>query len=215
MAHLPMDAEPLEHGGARHERRGYAVAAVVLGGLFAFLSSGAALYLFRDTLHFNCSYLFTGEAGEWVCADGIGYMVVAVGLGGMSAMLLLVGLFVAIGKPSRLSAATLMLFASVSLAWISWWSFYPAAIYTGSRPPGETGLGLWMEAVFPSLVVSVLGLLIGVIGVAVGRRWSLVGVTVGACLIVLGAAFQFGIGVSTLVAAGLVAAAGVQRYASR
>jgi len=212
-----MDAEPLEQRGARHEHRGYAVAAVVLGGLCAFLSTGDALHLFRDTLHYNCSYLFAGEsgAGEWVCADGIGYVVVVVGLGGMSAMLLLVGLFVAIGKPSRLSAATLMLLASVLLAWISWWSYYPATIYTGSRPPGETGLGLWMEAVFPSLVMSVLGLLIGVIGVAVGRRWSLVGATAGACLIVLGTALQFGIGVSTFAAAGLVVAAGVQRYASR
>lgn len=213
-----MDAEPLEMRGAGCEHRNYAVMAVVLGGLFAFLSSGSALYLFRDTLHYNCSYLFTGEsgeAGEWVCADGIGYMVVAVGLGGMSALLLLLGLLVAIGKPSLRGAATLVVLASVSLAWIGWWSFYPATIYTGSRPPGETGLGLWMQAVAPSLAVSVLGLLIGVIGVAVGRRWSLVGATAGACLVCLGTTLQFGIGVSTLAAAGLVAAAGIQRNASR
>jgi xanthine/uracil/vitamin C permease (AzgA family) len=57
-------------------------------------------------------------------------------------------------------------------------------------------------------------LVVGATGVAVGRRWSLVAVTVGACLMILGTTLQLGIGVSTLAAAGLLLAAGIQRFAS-
>lgn len=216
MVQPSMDAEPLEMGEARRERRDYAELAVVLGGLAAIVSSGGTLSLFRDTLHYNCSWGVGGEWGEggtWLCADGIGYIVVAVGLGGMSALLLLVGLFVSTGRPSLLRAVTLVVFASVLLAWIGWWSFFSATAYTGPRPPGETGLGLWVETLGPSLGLCGLGLLIGVAGVAVGRRWALVGVSIGAFLMIFGTALDFGMGVSTLAAAGLLVAGGIQRGA--
>jgi hypothetical protein len=197
--------------------RSFAALAVVVGGLSAVFSSGATLPLFRDTLHYNCSWGAGGalaDSGEWVCGDGLGYFGVAVGLGGMSALLLLVGLVVAAGGPSRRRAVTLIVFASGSVAWISWCGFHSATVYTGARPAGETGLGSWAEVLVPGLSLCAIGLVVGAAGVAVGRRWSLVAVTVGACLMILGTTLQLGVGVSTLAAAGLLLAAGIQRFAS-
>jgi len=194
----------------RRERGSSAVIAVVLSGLLAFLVAAASFGLFRGTLHFGCSWGIGGEWGEdgtWSCGDGIGFVVVAVGLGGMSALLLFVGVLTAIARPSPLRATAYIVLATVSLGWVAWWSFYGATSYSGPRPEGETGAGLWAAAVLPGLALCALGLLAGAWGAIARRRWSPIAVWTGVGLIVVGTAVQPGIGVATLVSAGLLVAA--------
>jgi len=211
-----MDAAGLNTTSARTERGQTAAVAVVIvvGGLLAFLFAGGAFALVRGTLHFGCSWGIGGEwgpDGTWVCADGIGYLGVAVVLGGMSGLLLLAGLLVAIARPSTGRSVVYLVFAAVSLAWIGFWTFYAATAYTGPRPGGETGASLWISAVLPGLATCALALLVGAVGALTSRRWSRLLLWVGVGLMLLGTALAPGMAIASFVAAAMLAAAGVQR----
>lgn len=212
--------ETMASGAAapRHQRGPWAAIAVVSGGLLAFLCAGALLGLFRETLHYNCSWGVGGEwgpNGTWACGDGIGYLVVAVGLGGMSGQLLLIGLLTAIARPSPRRKVTFLTLATISLGWIAWWTFYAATTYTGPRPDGETGSDLWVVAVLPALSLCSIGLLLGIVGCVTQHRCSAVALYSGIGLILIGTALQPGIGVATLVSAGMLAAARSSQSSAR
>lgn len=107
----------------RSARGPEAAAAVLFGGVLAVFFGFWALALVRETLHFNCSWGIGGEwgpYGTWVCADGIGYLGVAVVLGGMSALLVVTGLLVSVARPSRGRAVVFLMLAAISIAWIGW-----------------------------------------------------------------------------------------------
>lgn len=192
--------------------------AVLFGGVLAVFFGFWALGLVRETLHFNCSWGIGGEwgpDGTWVCADGIGYLGVAVVLGGMSALLVVIGLLVSVARPSRGRAVVFLMLAAVSIAWIGWWTYYAATFYSGPRPAGETGLGLWATTVLPSLILCTVGLLVGTAGALTLRRWSSVALWCGVGLIIVGTALQLGVGIATFVSAGMLAAAEVGRARAR
>lgn len=200
------------------ERGPEAAAAVATGGVLAVAVAFASLGLVRDTLHFNCSWGIGGEwgpAGTWVCADGIGYAGVAFVFGGMSGLLLLIGLGISFARPSFGRSIAYLSLAAVSLAWVGWWTFYAATAYTGPRPVGESGQGLWVVTVLPGLTLGTLGLVVGAVGALTLRPWSRAGLWVGFSLLLVATALQPGIGVATLVSTGMVAAAGVGRQRVR
>lgn len=191
-----------------------AVVSIVLGGALAFAFVGATVGLVRETLHFNCSWNIGGEwgpDGSWACSDGIGYVGVAITLGGMSAILLVVGLLTAIAAPSRRRSLILLALATISLVWVGWWTAYGATLYTGPRPVDELGIDLWAAALLPSLILCALGLLVGGFAVFGARVRSYVAFVCGVGLVLIGTALQPGIGVATLASAGLLAAAGSPR----
>lgn len=196
------------------QRSPEAAVAVVLSGVLAVLLAPVSLGLVRETLHFNCSWGIGGEwgpDGTWLCADGIGYVGVAVALGGMSGLLLLVGLGTSLARPSSGRSAVYLVLAALSLVWIGCWTFYAATAYTGPRPVGEGGQGLWVATVLPGLALSALGLLVGAVGALTSRRWSPLALWAGVSMMLLGTTLQPGIGVATLVSSGMLVAAGAGR----
>ncbi|MEI3867787.1 hypothetical protein V6S02_11935 [Microbacterium sp. CCNWLW134] len=206
------------NAAVRGERGPEAAVAVLLGGVLSLSSGAAVLGLVRETLHFNCSWGIGGEwgpDGTWVCADGIGYAGVAVVLGGMSALLVIVGLVAAISRPSRGRSIVLLTLAAISLGWILWWTFYAATSYSGPRPAGETGWALWAVTVLPAILLSTVGLLVGAVGAFTRRSWSRVALWCGIGLMIAGTALQLGVGIATFLSAGLLAAAGVARTPAR
>jgi hypothetical protein len=151
----------------RSVRGPQAAVAVLLGGVLAFVFGWWALALVRETLHFNCSWGIGGEwgpEGSWLCADGIGYLGVAVVLGGMSALLVVVGLLVSVSRPSRARAVAFVALAAISIGWIGWWTYYAATFYSGPRPAGETGWGLWVGVVLPSIILCTIGTIVAAVG---------------------------------------------------
>lgn len=214
MTYPPMDSlrpAPLQ---AEPTRGPLAAIAVGLGAVLSFVISPAALHLLRETLHFNCSWGIGGEwgpEGTWVCADGIGYLGIVVVLGGATGLLLVAGLLLGIARPSLTRSLTFVALAGISLPWTGWWTVYGATFYTGPRPADETGLGLWASTICAGLSLCVLGLLGGAVGVLTKQRWSPAALWGGAGLMVVGTLLQPGLGVTTLVGAGLLAAAGVAR----
>ena len=190
----------------------------MIGGVSAFFVAWASLGLVRETLHFNCSWGVGGEwgpDGTWICADGIGYLGVAVVLGGMSAVLVVAGLLTAIAPPSTGRSVVYLVLAAVSLAWIGWWTYYAASAYTGPRPIGETGSGLWAVTVLPGLAMCALGLLIGAVSALMVPGRSPVLLWGGVIIMLVGTTLQPGIGVATLVSVGMLAAAGSGRRRTR
>ncbi len=213
-----METKPSNAAAPGRDREQWAAIAVASGGLLAFLCAGFSFGLFRETLHYNCSWGIGGEWGEngtWSCGDGIGYLVVAVGLGGMSALLLLIGLFTAIARPSPRRTIAFLALATVSLGWVAWWTFYAATVYTGPRPEGETGSGVWVMTVLPAVSLCTLGLLLGIVGSVTQRRRSATVLYSGIGLILIGTTLQPGIGVATLVSAGMLAAAKTSQSSAR
>ncbi|MCR2816862.1 hypothetical protein [Microbacterium jiangjiandongii] len=215
-----MDAAGPSTTSARPERGQTAAVAVVvvLGGLLAFLFAGGSVGLVRGSLHFNCSWGIDGEwgpDGSWACADGIGYLGVVVVLGGMSGLLLLAGLLVAVARPSTGRSVVYLVFAAVSLAWVGFWTFYAATAYTGPRPDGETGVSLWISTVLLGLATCALALLVGAVGALTSRRWSPLVLWVGVGLVLLGTALTPGIAIASFVSAAMLTAAGVERHRRR
>ena len=213
-----MDAAVRSKTNAPDDRGPEAAAAVATGGVLAVALAFASLGLVRETLHFNCSWGIGGEwgpDGTWVCADGIGYAGVAVVLGGMSGVLLLIGLGMSFTRRSFFRSIVFLLLAAVSLAWIGWWTLYAATAYAGPRPVSESGQELWVATVLPSLVFGAFGLLIGAVGALTSRRWSPVALWTGVGMMLVGTALQPGVGIATLVSSGLLVAAGVGRRRRR
>ncbi len=212
------DEPPTTGAAVRGERGPDAAVAVLLGGVLSFFCGAAVLGLARETLHFNCSWGIGGEwgpDGTWVCADGIGYLGVAVALGGMSAVSVIVGLIVALSRTSRGRVIAFLTLAAISLGWISWWTFYAATVYSGPRPAGETGWDRWVVTVLPGIILCTIGLLVGAAGALTRHGWSRVALWCGVGLMIAGTALQLGIGIATFVSAGLLAAAGVARDRAR
>ncbi len=189
------------------------VVIVLVTGAAAFVVSGASVSLFRDTFHYNCSWGIGGEWGAdgWMCGDAIGYLMPAVRLGGMAALLLLVGVFVAMARTSIRRTVAFVVMAAVSLGWVAWWTYMGAVRDAGARPTGETGAGVWTDAVLPAVIVAIVGLMLGGIGCMTSYQWSPVVVWGGVGLTLVATAMQPGIGVGTVVSAGMLAAAGVAR----
>lgn len=213
-----MDAANPGMASSRGRNGPEAAASVVLGGVLAFLCAWASLGLVRETLHYNCSWGIGGEwgpDGTWVCADGIGYIFPPVALGGLSGTLLLIGLAVAFIRPSTGRSVTYLILATIALTGIGLLTLYAATLYTGSRPEGETGAGVWVASVLPGLAVCTLGLLAGTVGALAPWRWRTVLLWTGIGLMLIGSTLQPGIGVLTLTATGMLAAGGVGRRLPR
>lgn len=207
------DAAPPSATTSWHERSPGPAIAVVLSGVVAFILGSASLGLVRETLHFNCSWDIGGEwgiDGSWICADGIGYLGVALVVGVMSGAILLIGLVIAFARPSLRRSMVYLALAAFSLVWIGGWTFAAAISYAGARPAGETGSGLWAVAVVPALALCTLGLLVGAVGVLSSLRWSRVLLWGGVGLMLMGTVIQPGIGVATIVSVGMLVAAGVR-----
>lgn len=218
MATSRMDDAGLRALDVEGARSAGAAVAVLLGGVLAFFSGLWALGLVRETLHFNCSWGIGGAwgpDGTWTCADGIGYLGVAVVLGGMSALLVIGGLVVALARSRHGRTPKFLVLAGISIAWTGCWTFYAATAYSGLRPTGETGSGLWAAAVLPSIILCTLGLAAGAVGALTHRRWSSIALWCGVGLMIVGTALQFGVGITTFVSAGMLVAAGMGRARAR
>lgn len=144
------------------ERTGvlFAVTAVLAGGLAGFLFGAATIGMVREQLHLSCSMGPPGGEGAdtWTCADGIGYLGVAVVLGLMWFVAVVAGGLVALlVRADRVARVCLVILAAASVAWILAWSRYGSATLVGDEYAPMSGLGYWNQAVGPAAIAAIVG----------------------------------------------------------
>jgi hypothetical protein len=186
----------------------------VLGaGVLAFVLGGSALSLVREDLYISCSMGEPGSEGAdtWMCADGIGYLGVAVTLGAMWAIATVLGSLIA-GLVARSSTArvSLALLATASGLWILWWTWYGASQLVGDEYSPSTGTEYWLAEVGPAAAVCLSSLVVGILGSLAhdtAARWMCAGAAAG---LVVATALQPGLSINFIPAAGLLAAAAMR-----
>ena len=73
---------------------GSAILVLVGGGLLATVVSTGWIDVVRDTYHWRCEYQSDGEYSDWVCADGIGYLMPLVAIALMHCALMVAAIIV-------------------------------------------------------------------------------------------------------------------------
>lgn len=196
----------------RTERTGvlFAVASVLAGGVAGVLFGGAAIALVREQLHLSCSMGAPGSEGAdtWTCADGIGYLGVAVILGLMWFVAVVVGGLVALLVRSDGAArACLVVLAAASVAWILGWTRYGSATLVGDEYAPMSGVAYWNQAGGPAAVAAITGVVVGAASAAMtGRASWILGIAAPVALVV-SVVLQPGLIVCLAPATGLLAAA--------
>ncbi|WP_311258337.1 hypothetical protein [Microbacterium sp. WCS2018Hpa-9] len=200
--------------GGRWGRRALAALAVLASGVIAFVLASSALELVRDQLHHNCGMQPPGSegAGTWICSDSIGYLSIAGLLGIMWLVVVVVGpliaLFVPHDRPARLA---LVLLAALSTAWILGLTWYGSTMHVHDEYAPMTGAEYWLGAVGPAALLSVIGVVIGLLSpVPTGPLSWILGI-VATVMLIVATVLQPGLSINLIPAAGLLAATAVRR----
>ena len=214
MANVPAD---LSVGAVRSDpdsaSRGVAVW-IILGGAIGAVFLGAfTLWLVREQLHIGCGAGQPGTEGDgaWMCADGIGYLWVAVTLGGMTMAVTLVGGLVAgLVRRERVARTLLVLLAAASAGWVLGWTWYGSSELVSAVPPGTRSVDYWFASVFPAAIACVMAIVSALVGLLPRGVSARIFLGVGAVAMLAGTVLQPGLAINTLPAAGLLAAAAVR-----
>ncbi|MBW9092338.1 hypothetical protein JNB62_01430 [Microbacterium jejuense] len=186
---------------------------VLAGGLSALPFGSTALSLVREQLHIGCGMGAPGSEGAdtWTCSDGIGYLGIAMTLGGMWLLAVLLGALAA-GAVRRDDAAraVLVLVAGASTAWVLGFTWYGSSELVQDEYAPMDGQAYWQAAVGPAAIVAAASIVIAVVGLCVRGRLSQAAHAAAAVGIVVATALQPGLGVNTIPAAALLAAAAVR-----
>ena len=186
---------------------------VIAGGFGAVFLGLHTVSLIREHLHIGCGSGFPGSEGEgsWTCWDGIGYLGVAITLGGMTVAVTFIGGFVAgLTRLGRVARTVLVVLAAASISWVLAWTWYGSSALVWSVPPGVRSTDYWIASVLPAAVVCGTGILAAIMGLAFSGAGARIVLSVGAIAVLAGSALQPGLAISTLPAAGLLAAAAVR-----
>lgn len=199
--------------GADDAGRGLAVLMVLAGALLALPCGSAAISLVREQLHISCGMGPPGSEGAetWTCSDGIGYLGVAFTLGGMWFLALLLGsLFAGVIHRGRAARIALVLLAVVATGWVLGWTWYGSSLLVDDAYSPLTGPEYWTAAIGPAALASAVALgaaLVSLVFTGRAARIMCAGAAIG---LVVATVLQPGLGVLTLPAAGLLAAASVR-----
>lgn len=205
-----MSASRRSTAATRRAARWTAVWCIVLGGVAALLLAPATLHLVREQLHINCSTSPPGTegAGSWSCADGIGYLGVAVALGGMTVILTGAATVVSgIMDAGRITRGLLTMIAVTSAGWILLWTWSGSAAVAGVTPPDVSPSDYWGSAVGPAAAAAVIGAVIAGLSIAFRGR---VAQALGGCAaasFAVSTVLQIGIAPGTVLAAAVMIAA--------
>lgn len=198
--------------------RGAAVWTVLAGGILSIACGGAAIGLVREQLHISCGVGQPGSEGDgtWSCADGIGYLGVAVVLGAMLAVGVLVGAMTAgLVRPARSACVILAFLAAAMTAWILGWTWHASNELVWAVPPGRRSVDYWYAAVSPAAIACALAFLLALLGAVTRGALARVLFATAAIGLLVATALQPGLSANTLAAAGLLAAAAVRAPSGR
>jgi hypothetical protein len=146
-----------------------------------------------------------------MCADGIGYLWVAVTLGGMTMAVALVGgLIAGLVRRERVARTLLVLLAAASAGWVLGWTWYGSSELVPAVPPGTRSIDYWFASVFPAAIACVTGIVSALVGLLPRGVSPRIFLGVGAVAMLAGTVLQPGLAINTLPAAGLLAAAAVR-----
>lgn len=184
---------------------------IVLGSGIAAITMGMfTLLLVRDQLHVSCGIGQSGSegAGTWTCADGIGYLWIAVILGAMLAFAVVAGSLVAgLVRRDRVACTLLVIVAAAATAWVLGWTWHASSELVWSVPPGIRSIDYWYAAVLPAAIVAGVAFLPALLGLTTRGALARLLFAIGATGLVVGTILQPGLAMNTLAAAGLLAAA--------
>lgn len=197
----------------RPGERTSAVSTIVGSGMAATALGSSTLSLVREQLHIHCGTGQPGSegAGSWVCSDGIGYLWIAVVLGAMLACAVFAGSLVAgLVRPQRVACALLVGSAAAATAWVLAWTWHGSNELVWSVPPGVRSVDYWYAEVLPAAIVSGVAFLPALLGLTARGASARLLFSSGAAGLVVATILQPGLGMNTLAAAGLLAAAAVR-----
>ncbi|MGN6127340.1 MAG: hypothetical protein ACTHON_12285 [Humibacter sp.] len=209
-ASTPPYASPMEDSSAA---RGAAVWVVIGSGLAALILGSGAIALVREQLHIACSMGAPGSEGAdtWTCSDGIGYLGVAVTLGGMWFLTALLGTFAAgVIRHDATARTVLVLLAGLSTAWVLGFTWYGSSELVLDEYAPMSGQEYWQAAVGRAAIACVAGMAAAVGGLFLRGRLIRVANVAAALGLVVAAALQPGLSINTIPAAGLLVAAAVR-----
>ena len=208
--HTSTDANPQDDS---HRSRRLAVWVVVGSGLAALIFGPAAIGLVRNQLHIGCSTGAPGSEGAdtWVCRDGIGYLGVAVAIGGVWLFAVLLGALAA-GAIRRDDAArtVLVLLAGVSTAWVLGLTWHGSAELVHDEYAPMSGEEYWRAVVGPAAVAALAGIAVAVVGLSFRGRSIRICCAAAAVGLVIATVLQPGLSINTIPAAGVLAGAAVR-----
>ncbi len=186
---------------------------VLAGALLALPFGSSTIGLVREQLHIRCGMGPPGSEGAdtWTCSDGIGYLGVALALGAMWFLALLLGsLFAGIVRRGRAARIGLVLLAIAATAWVLGWTWYGSSRLVDDAYSPLKGPEYWTAAVGPAALLSAVALgaaLVSLVFTGRAARIICAGAAIG---LVVATVLQPGLGIATLPAAGLLAAASVR-----
>lgn len=195
-----------------------AVCMVLIGGVASFLLSGAVISLVRDELHISCGIGQPGSEGDgtWMCADGIGYVGVAVVLGAMLAFVILTGVLIAgLIRPGRAASALLVVLAAAVTAWILAWTWNGSSELVWAVPPGTSSVDYWYATVLPAATASAAAFIVALLGTLTRGVLSRILLALASAGLLVATALQPALAVNTLAGAGLLAAAAIRAPAAK
>lgn len=207
-----------ERASAEAAARGAAVW-IILGSTVAAIAMGAfALWLMREQLHVGCGFAqIQGDSqGTWMCADGIGYVWVAVTLGGATIVSTLAGgLIAGLVRHERSARALLVALAGATAGWVLRWTWYGSSELVSTVPSGTQSIDYWFASVLPAAIASGVGIAAAVIAVFVPANAARFLLWVGAAVMIAATVLQPGLAINTLPAAGLIGASAIRAASAR
>ena len=190
--------------------RGLAVLLVLGSGLLALPFAPAAISLVREQLHIRCGMGPPGSEGAdtWTCSDGIGYLGAAVTLGGMWLIAVLVGSLIAgLVRRDLVARIALVLLALMATAWVLGWTWYGSNELVGDAYSPMTGPEYWVTSVGFAALASAAAFAAGLGSLLLAGRAARVACAAAAIGLAAATVLQPGLGINTVPAAGLLAAA--------
>jgi len=198
--------------------RSLAVWTVLGSGLLALPTGAAVIWLVREQLHIRCGMGQPGSEGAdtWTCSDGIGYLGVAVTLGGMWLLAVVLGSLIAgLIRPNRAARVGLVLLAGVATGWVLGWTWYGSSELVDDAYSPMTGREYWATAVGPAALASGASFAVAIVSLLSAGRPARILCAGGALGLVVATVLQPGLGMNTIPAAGLLAATSLRETRER
>lgn len=189
--------------------RGLASLSMLAGFVVSLLTSTELIYLFRDKLHYQCSFLTMGESdpGSFSCTDGIGYLMVGIAVHGVSVLLMLAFALIVFGPETPKAQVRSVRVTGLAVVPVAF--LIASTVYTVIQRPADArqDANYWVEPMLSVTIVLCLAIALIVTASMTHRRPLRVLATGGAVLVLVGAAVvQTGTLPSVAMSLGILAA---------